>query len=436
MKLHSLSSSMLNTYDITHPQSRALALPCIVNHLSDDCKKNYFFSKGRKNPYAISSKPTKMTVRAQKDAQIIDKKIKFPTNMDIKLQEKPVQEIVVEKCNNNFEIPEEFIHKDGVPQANFESLPYMDDLVIDFSLLTSSSFPEADQELRKFHAAVTQWGCFQAINHGMSDEFIDKVFKVGKQFFALPIEEKQKYTREIKAWEGYGNDNIFSEGQTLDWLDRLYLTVHPEERRKLQYWPHNNPPEFRETLHEYTMKLRVMFDLVLKVMARSLNIEENAFLNEHGDVVTMFARYNFYPPCPNPENVLGLKPHADGVTITFLLQDKEVEGLQVLKDDQWYRVPIVPNAIFVNVGDILAVMSNGTIKSPVHRAVTNSERERMTLVMFCYAELDREMGPLAELITAERPQMYKRVKNYEELLVESYVLRKRPLHALSLYPTE
>ncbi|CAO2837747.1 unnamed protein product [Amaranthus hypochondriacus] len=351
--------------------------------------------------------------------------------MDIKLQEKPVQEIV--ESNNNGEIPKEFVHKNGYPQAKVDTLPYMDDIVIDISLLTSSNPELANLELRKFFSAVTEWGCFQAINHGMTNDFIDKVHKVGKQFFSLPLEEKQKYSREIKAWEGYGNDNVFSENQTLDWLDRLYLTVQPEDRRKLKYWP-DNPPEFRETLHEYTMKLRVMFNLVIKAMGRSLNLDENAFLKEHGDVVTMFARYNFYPPCPNPESVLGLKPHADAVTITFLLQDSEVEGLQVLKDDQWFKVPIIPHAIFVNVGDILAVMSNGILQSPVHRVVTNSEKERMTLVMFCYAELDQEMGPLPELITDERPQMYKRVKNYEKILVDSYMLGNRPLHALQMFP--
>ncbi|GKB07532.1 putative F-box domain-containing protein, partial [Tanacetum coccineum] len=40
------------------------------------------------------------------------------------------------------------------------------------------------------------------------------------------------------------------------------------------------------------------------------------------------------PPCPWPGKVLGVKPHAYGSTIIVLLQDKEVESLQLLKDDQ------------------------------------------------------------------------------------------------------
>jgi hypothetical protein len=56
-----------------------------------------------------------------------------------------------------------------------------------------------------------------------------------------------------------------------------------------------------------------------------------------------------------PDHVLGVKPHADGSSITFLLQDKEVEGLQVLKDNQWFKVPIIPDALVINLGDQLEV---------------------------------------------------------------------------------
>jgi isopenicillin N synthase-like dioxygenase len=50
-----------------------------------------------------------------------------------------------------------------------------------------------------------------------------------------------------------------------------------------------------------------------------------------------------------------LKPHTDESSITFVLQDKEVEGLQVLKDNQWFKVPIIPDALVINVGDQLEV---------------------------------------------------------------------------------
>lgn len=94
-----------------------------------------------------------------------------------------------------------------------------------------------------------------------------------------------------------------------------------------------------------------MIEVIFKAMARSLNLDENSFLDMYGEQTTLIARFNLYPPCSRPDATLGLKPHADGSALTFLLQDKEVEGLQFLKDNQWYRVPIIPEALVVNVGD-------------------------------------------------------------------------------------
>lgn len=43
----------------------------------------------------------------------------------------------------------------------------------------------------------------------------------------------------------------------------------------------------------------------------------------------------------------GVKPHADASDITFLLQDKRVEGLN---NGQWFRAPTSPHAHLINVG--------------------------------------------------------------------------------------
>lgn len=110
-------------------------------------------------------------------------------------------------------------------------------------------------------------------------------------------------------------------------------------------------------MDEYTEKLEEVCKVLLKAMARSLNLEENCFLDMYGEDPTLYARFNFYPPCPRPDQIIGVKPHADGSVITILLQDKEVEGLQFMKDGQWYRAPIIPEALVVNAGDQLEVVN-------------------------------------------------------------------------------
>lgn len=85
----------------------------------------------------------------------------------------------------------------------------------------------------------------------MADSFLDKVHETSKQFFALPTEEKLKYGRTVDGIEGYGSDKVLNDKQRLDWSDRFYLNVFPEDIRKLQLWP-QKPECFRYILCFYS----------------------------------------------------------------------------------------------------------------------------------------------------------------------------------------
>lgn len=334
---------------------------------------------------------------------------------------------VQELANSINQVPEKYIHTQGSINT---SSPLLDVPEVDLTLLISPTSPAVarQQEFNKLQSGLKSCGCIQVINHGLADSFLDKVREISKQFFALPAEEKLKYARTVDDIEGYGNDSVLSEKQKLDWTDRLYLNVFPEDIRKLQFWP-QKPECFREVFEEYIKTLKLLSESLLKATATSLNVEENCFLDQCGERGKMIARFNFYPPCPRPDVVLGVKSHADASAITILLQDKEVEGLQVLKDDQWYKVPVVPYGFLINVGDQVEIMSNGIFKSPVHRVVTNVERERNTLAVFIMPDADAGIGPVEKLINEERPRVYKNVKNYVELFFQSYQQGKRPIEA-------
>ncbi|XP_050214611.1 protein SRG1-like [Mercurialis annua] len=340
------------------------------------------------------------------------------------LKKESTPDSVQELCLSGKEPPARFYHKGSDAGSLNDCVPLIEIPIVDVALLTSPS--TSKHQLHKLQSALTSWGCFQVINHGMASSFLDRMREVANNFFALPKEEKQKYSREVDSIEGYGNDMIISEKQTLDWTDRLYLTLSPE--RQLKFWP-ENPQDFRETLDEFFMKSQQITEILLKAMAMSLGLEENCFLEQYGEDALVTARFNYYPPCPKPNQILGVKPHADASAITILLQDKQVEGLQFLKDDQWFRVPIIPHALFVNVGDQVEIMSNGIFKSPVHRVVTNSERERITMAMFFIPGSDQEIKPADALIDERRPRLYKNIKDYVSLYFQYYQLGRRPLEA-------
>ncbi|KAJ0788647.1 putative thebaine 6-O-demethylase [Helianthus annuus] len=317
------------------------------------------------------------------------------------------------------QLPERFIRKD-VTESSPADIP-----VIDVSLLASSPL-----ELERLKSAIATWGCVQVINHGIEGALLDKVREISRLFFSLSAEEKQKCLREEGDVEGYGNDIGLAEGQTLDWTDRLFLTVRPQHKHRLQFWP-QNPSNFREVVDEYCSKMEVLNQVILKAMARSLNLEENCFLDQYGTTSnsTILGRFNYYPPCPWADKVLGLKSHSDGSAMTYLLQDKEVEGLQVLKDGQWFRVPILPDALTINVGDQIEIMSNGVFKTSVHRVMVDSKKQRMTIAMHCMPQTEKDIGPVEGLITDDTPRLYKNVTFSLDFYFESYQKGLRSLDA-------
>lgn len=97
----------------------------------------------------------------------------------------------------------------------------------------------------------------------------------------------------------------------------------------------------RSILHEYTLSCRRVKDGILRAMAKLLELDDDCLINQFGEKGSTYSRFNYYPACPRPDLVLGIRPHCDVCVLTLLLMDKDVGGLQVLRDGTWYNVPPV-----------------------------------------------------------------------------------------------
>lgn len=92
-----------------------------------------------------------------------------------------------------------------------------------------------------------------------------------------------------------------------------------------------------------------------------MELVADALKMERGEMEEMFEdgmqamRMNYYPPCPEPDKVMGLTPHSDASGITILLQVNGVEGFQVKRDGVWLPLKFLPNAFVVNLGDAVEV---------------------------------------------------------------------------------
>ncbi|CAL5037108.1 unnamed protein product [Urochloa decumbens] len=325
----------------------------------------------------------------------------------------PVQELAAAKGAGD-DVPARYVarraHDDPDATAAAAPVPVIDLGCLCQTTAASGGEESAAGEAARLRSALQSWGLFLVTNHGIEASLMDAVMEASREFFRQPLEEKRKHTNLVDGehfqLEGYGNDRVASEDQVLDWCDRLYLKVEPQEERNLALWP----TCLRDVLHEFTKECTRVKDRLLPEMAKLLELDDDYFVNQLGDKADTHARFNYYPPCPRPDLAFGLKPHSDATFISLLMVDNSVGGLQVLRDGVWYDVPARLHTLLINLGDQMEIMSNGIFKSPVHRVVTNAEKERLSVVLFYSVDPEREIQPAGKLIDENHPPLYKKVK--------------------------
>ncbi|MCL7031089.1 hypothetical protein MKW94_027201, partial [Papaver nudicaule] len=117
---------------------------------------------------------------------------------------------------------------------------------------------------------------------------------------------------------------------------------------------------------------------VMGAITESLGLG-NSYMREKLEDRMQVMAVNCYPPCPQPDRVLGLPPHTDYICVTILLQSGQ--GLQVL--------------------------SNGSYKSVVHRATLNSEKTRYSIASLHSLGMDEKVETAKELVDEQHPKGYK-----------------------------
>ncbi|PIA60411.1 hypothetical protein AQUCO_00300126v1 [Aquilegia coerulea] len=332
-----------------------------------------------------------------------------------------VQEMV---RKNPSSVPERFliINNDDNPNIS----PVSSDVpVIDLSSVCDGN----EDEIKKLDCACADWGFFQIINHGIAEEVLHGMKNTAAEFFKLPLEEKNKYPP--KDIQGYGQAQSFltSKEQKLDWEDVLMLFIYPLSYRKLDYWP-TSPPELKDVIQTYSAEVHKVGERLLRVLSVMMGMDKDTLLEMHKEVMHAL-RVNYYPPCPMPERVLGVSAHSDSTSLTILMQDDDITALQIRRDDGWLPIKPIPNALVVNIGDVIEIWSNGKYRSIEHRAITNKYKARTSFASFLTPTPDVELEPLDQMVNPLNPQkLYKKIKYYDyvsgslEKKLETKPLRK------------
>ncbi|TKW24411.1 hypothetical protein SEVIR_3G049400v4 [Setaria viridis] len=286
------------------------------------------------------------------------------------------------------------------------------------------SSPGDPATVRAVSEACRDWGFFQAVNHGVPAELLRRARGVWRGFFRQPMEVKQRYANSPATYEGYGSRLGVEKGAVLDWGDYYFLHVRPPHLSDPDKWPHL-PPELRGTTEEYSREVAALCGRLMTAMSLGLGVAPSRLHEAFGGAegAGVCVRVNYYPRCPQPELTLGLSSHSDPGGMTVLLADDRVRGLQVRRRGAWVTVDPVPDAFIVNVGDQIQVLTNATYRSVEHRVMVNAADERLSVALFYNPRSDLPLSPMPELVSPDRPSLYKNMTFDEYRL---YIRRKGP----------
>ncbi|KAL0438135.1 UNVERIFIED_CONTAM: 1-aminocyclopropane-1-carboxylate oxidase 5 [Sesamum latifolium] len=265
--------------------------------------------------------------------------------------------------------------------------------VIDFSKIEGD---ERAETLAQIASCCEEWGFFQLINHGISEELLERVKKVASECYELEREPGFKNSKPVQLLNELIEKKSDGKVENVDWEDVFLLSDENEDD-----WP-SETPSFKETMKEYRVELRKLAIKVMEVMDENLGLPKgyiNKVFNGGEDENAAFfgTKVSHYPPCPHPEKPL-------------------------------------KNAIVINIGDQIEVLSNGRYKSVWHRVFATPDGNRRSIASFYNPSYKATIEPATETLVQkvekeeENPAKYPKFVfgDYMSVYVEQKFLPKEP----------
>jgi isopenicillin N synthase-like dioxygenase len=287
-----------------------------------------------------------------------------------------------------------------------------------------------DPALHALRAAAAEWGFFYITSHGMSETELDEFRSFMAAFFALPLEVKNQVRRTEGNPHGYFDSELTKNKK--DWKEVFDYSCKGAKRcsdesfkalRELRVrWPPDEAlPGFRRNMTEYFDKMMHLSRRIVMLFSLALG-KEATFLDRYykdakgEDADTNVQRLNYYPVSPEPEKTMGVYHHTDAGAVTVLLQDDNVASLQVFHRGakEWVNVPPRKNTFVINIGDMVQIWSNDRFQAPLHRVLSNGEKDRYSAPFFSHPAMVANIEPI--LMDEQEKPKYRPVNWFEFIL--------------------
>lgn len=281
--------------------------------------------------------------------------------------------------------------------------------------------------------ALRSTGFVQLVGHGLNPERRTKCYEAVGAFFDLAPEVKANYIHpDSAANRGYrakGSEALaYSLGKESppDLFESFNAAPAPKVLSPLQQatpWPDDIAAGFSTTLLEHFAELSALSTRLDQMIGELIGAPWLA--ERSGSGTDMLASIKYSPGPDGTEDAVEgqqrMGAHTDYSSFTILDADP-LPGLQLVSpDNEWVDVIPDEDAVLMNVGDLLAILTNNVWPSTLHRVVpmsAGSAPTRRSAAFFHYPNLDVEISTLPEFITDDNP------KSYESLVVGEHLLDK------------
>ena len=250
--------------------------------------------------------------------------------------------------------------------------------------------------------ALREAGFLLVTGHGIDPVLRADIREAARAFFRLPAAAKEPYAVRVggRGWLGPGAEaNGYAEGTATppDLKESLsFAAEEPTGNPAVDaewFLPNTWPaevPELRPLVESYLRQMRALSDRILDRLGPALG-EDTDFFTRHTGHPTFGFNINWYPGRertgePEPGQ-FRIGPHTDFGTVTVLDRQAGRGGLQVFTDDAgWQDAPYDPDALTINIGDLMASWTGGRWRSGRHRVLPPPAdapaEELMSLVYF------------------------------------------------------
>ena len=181
-----------------------------------------------------------------------------------------------------------------------------------------------------------------------------------------------------------------------------------------EWLPETVLPGFRRTVEAYATAMTDLALRLLPVYAVALDLEPDFFADAFEHPFSRL-RLTHYPHQPEGNDLgdVGIPPHVDTTFMTLLLPDSP--GLVIFSAlrNEWIRVPVVPDALVVNAGELLKQWSNDRVLSTRHFANNVTPTSRYSVPFFFNATADVPMTCLPSCCSPTNPPKYPPISYLE-----------------------